>query len=193
MFVEQAKTVAELQDHYREVRSRLSNSKHQQPLPAKAKPMPALVFVGPNCDHHMQAWQYELMQRKIDRWRVLHTIKSPSDSSPQNSWPKISMAQQAQMILAEVARSHGFEAKEIVSIRRETSIVAARFEAIWRVYRATDWSLPQIGRFFGNRDHTSIMYAIATYEKRTFGADYKSHRLKPVIDHRAARANGGAA
>ena len=193
MFLEQAQTVAELQDHYRKVRQRLSNSLHQQPLPAKAKPVSAFTFIGPNCDHHMQAWQCELMQRKIDDWRLKHILAVQVDNSPDNNWPRIDAVRQANMIVEEVARVQNITALEMRSSRRAKCIVYARFEAIWRIYRATEWSLPQIGRFFGNRDHTSILHAIRAYEKRAFGADYKSHRLKPVIDHRAARANGGAA
>ena len=189
MFLEQAQTVAELQDHYRKVRNRLSNSNHQQPLPAKK----GSFSKGPYCNHHIHAWRYELLQRRIDKWKMLHCINISADNELENNWPKITMRKQSVMIVAEVAFVHGFDAIAIISNRRHKKLAAARFEAVWRVYRATDWSLPHIGQFFGNRDHTSIIHAIRSYEKRTFGADYKSHRLKPVIDHRAARAKGGAA
>jgi hypothetical protein len=46
--------------------------------------------------------------------------------------------------------------------------VAARFEAIVAVAQVRyAWSLPQLGRFFGDRDHTTILHAIRTQAVKT--------------------------
>lgn len=44
---------------------------------------------------------------------------------------------------------------------RLRKVVAARHEAIAEVCEARPhWSYPTVGRFFGNRDHTSVMHAL---------------------------------
>lgn len=70
-------------------------------------------------------------------------------------------------IIRLVAAEHGFTYDEVIGPRRQRELVAARFEAIHRVKSMRpDMSLPQLGRAFGGRDHTSILNAIRVYEKR---------------------------
>jgi hypothetical protein len=67
----------------------------------------------------------------------------------------------ARAILAEVAERHGVTVIDVIGPGRFKKIVAARYEAIG-IIAATHWhwSLPQLGRFFGGRDHTTIIHAI---------------------------------
>lgn len=50
---------------------------------------------------------------------------------------------------------------DILSSRRSRSVVQARHIAIWLARQTTLHSLPEIGRAFGDRDHTTVMHAIA--------------------------------
>jgi hypothetical protein len=68
-------------------------------------------------------------------------------------------------ITLEVCEKHQVGFNEIVSPRRDRAVVAARFEAMWRMTKETTMSLPAIGRRF-SRDHTSVIHAVREHEKR---------------------------
>jgi chromosomal replication initiation ATPase DnaA len=42
-------------------------------------------------------------------------------------------------------------------MRRQQRIVDARNEVYYRLRNETTWSFPSIGRFLGDRDHSSVM------------------------------------
>jgi chromosomal replication initiation ATPase DnaA len=67
-------------------------------------------------------------------------------------------------IIKEVAKKHGFSYNEMLSVRRPAALCRARQEAYWRCVRETRFSLPTIGRFFGNRDHSTILKGARIYE-----------------------------
>jgi len=75
-------------------------------------------------------------------------------------------------IAIDTARRHGLTLDDLQGPARFKNICAARFEAIWLIYqeRFPDgrrvYSLPQIGAFFGGRDHTTALNAIRRYEAR---------------------------
>jgi chromosomal replication initiation ATPase DnaA len=49
---------------------------------------------------------------------------------------------------------------------RAFAIAHPRQEAMWRMRQAGKWSLPQIGRFLGERDHTTVLSGIRAHQKR---------------------------
>ena len=69
-------------------------------------------------------------------------------------------------IVESVGARHDVTAAEILAQdgtpgARLRKVVAARHEAIAEVVEARPhWSYPTVGRFFGNRDHTSVMHAL---------------------------------
>jgi hypothetical protein len=85
-------------------------------------------------------------------------------STPQGP---IGMAETKQLVAA-IAKRHNVTFQDIMGPCRRAKIVAARFEAIVAVAQIRyTWSLPQIGRFFGDRDHTTILHAIRTQAVKT--------------------------
>jgi hypothetical protein len=85
-------------------------------------------------------------------------------STPQGP---VGMAETKQLVSA-IAKRHGVTFQDIMGPCRRAKIVAARFEAIVTVAQLRHtWSLPQIGRFFGDRDHTTILHAIRTQAVKT--------------------------
>lgn len=69
-------------------------------------------------------------------------------------------------IKAEVAAKHGVTINDLESQTRNQMICLARFEAMWRCRQETIASLPQIGRSFGNRDHTTVLHGIRRHQAR---------------------------
>lgn len=66
-----------------------------------------------------------------------------------------------QAVIDRVALEHNVTAIDIVSPKRHRNIVKARDQAILEVSTRWPWlSLPRLGRIFGNRDHTTILYSL---------------------------------
>ncbi|MGD9570512.1 MAG: chromosomal replication initiator protein DnaA [Thermoleophilia bacterium] len=65
-----------------------------------------------------------------------------------------------ELIQSEVCRSHSVTLAELTGDKRTRRIVQPRQIAMYLARELTDASLPQIGRAFGGRDHTTVMYAV---------------------------------
>lgn len=64
-------------------------------------------------------------------------------------------------LISSVAAKHGVPYDMITGASRASAVVAIRHEAMALVYqKRPDLSLPQIGKFFGGRDHTTILHAV---------------------------------
>jgi len=63
-------------------------------------------------------------------------------------------------IISAAAEHFGFSAHEIVSHRRQIEVIRARHVAMYLAREMTPMSLPDIGRRFGGRDHTTILHAV---------------------------------
>jgi len=70
-------------------------------------------------------------------------------------------------IVASVAKRFGQSPDEIRSGRRHASLVRARHLAMYLAKQLTKLSLSEIGRFFGNRDHSTVLHAIRKVEGET--------------------------
>ncbi|NGP19318.1 helix-turn-helix domain-containing protein [Devosia aurantiaca] len=68
-------------------------------------------------------------------------------------------------IVAEVAAEHGVAVKDILGRFRDSKVVTARHEAIWRIRQETRLSFPQIGQKF-SRDHSTIIHGYKQHERR---------------------------
>lgn len=58
------------------------------------------------------------------------------------------------------ARYFGVTQADIISQRQDRRTARARHVAMWLCRHDTGASLPKIGKAFGGRDHTSVLYAI---------------------------------
>jgi len=72
----------------------------------------------------------------------------------------------ARSMLLEVAQQTGLTIQEVIGQQRNPNVVAARHYLMWRLRRETTWSLPEIGRFLGGRDHTTVIHGIRKWEQR---------------------------
>ncbi|WP_341702598.1 helix-turn-helix domain-containing protein [Ferrovibrio sp.] len=68
-------------------------------------------------------------------------------------------------ILIEVCRERQARPEEIRGPRRFKELFIVRAEAMRRMHDEAGYSLPQIGRFFSGRDHTSVLNAVRRARK----------------------------
>jgi len=71
----------------------------------------------------------------------------------------------AQYIQETVAKYFNIDPKDLVGIKRSNDIVFPRQIAMYLCRVVPQLSLPQIGKDFGNRDHTTVMHACNKIEK----------------------------
>lgn len=72
--------------------------------------------------------------------------------------PTIDQVKRAVMQVFDVTKT------DLESARRSRSIAYPRQIAMYLCRKKTTRSLPQIGRYFGNRDHTTVLYAVRKLE-----------------------------
>jgi chromosomal replication initiator protein len=70
-------------------------------------------------------------------------------------------------IAAIVAKHYGLKISELRSSSRQRAVVSARSVAIYLARKITRASLDQIGRYFGGRDHTTMMHSCRKIEELT--------------------------
>jgi chromosomal replication initiator protein len=58
----------------------------------------------------------------------------------------------------------GLKQADLISERRNRSIARPRQAAMWLAKQLTTRSLPDIGRRFGGRDHTTVLHAVRRIE-----------------------------
>ena len=66
----------------------------------------------------------------------------------------------------EVARDYGVTVEELEGQGRTRSITVPRQDLMWRMVQAKRWSLPQIGRCLGGRDHTTVIHGVKAHQAR---------------------------
>ncbi len=81
-------------------------------------------------------------------------------------------------ILKVISRHYGISRGDILSQRRHRSVVWPRQIGMYLAKQLTSRSLPEIGRRFGNRDHTTVLHAIRKIEGEIGG----NARLKEEIE-----------
>ncbi len=64
-------------------------------------------------------------------------------------------------IQKQVSEHYNIRISEMSSVRRARNIARPRQVAMYLAKQLTSRSLPEIGRKFGNRDHTTVMHAVA--------------------------------
>ncbi len=81
-------------------------------------------------------------------------------------------------ILRVVSRHYGVSRTDLLSERRHRSVVLPRQVGMYLAKQLTSRSLPEIGRRFGNRDHTTVLHAI----RKIQGCVEADIQLKDEID-----------
>jgi chromosomal replication initiator protein len=92
-------------------------------------------------------------------------------------------------IQAVVASHYDVTRADICSARRMKEIVIPRQVAMYLAKELTPFSLPQLGRHFGGRDHTTILHGIRRIGAKVFADAGFAHE---VISLRATLESGEA-
>ena len=138
-------TLEELHAHYKAVRSRIEN-------PVKRVPAVRLVYPAP------APYPDPLDFMPVEAPPALLATIPAEDVPDMPETP-------AQTVLREVSEKHGLTVRQIQSVARLMPYVLARQEASYRLNKELGFSLAQIGRMLGKRDHTTVLNAIQRYKK----------------------------
>jgi chromosomal replication initiator protein len=68
------------------------------------------------------------------------------------------------MIQKTVAEHYNLKQADLISERRARAVARPRQVAMWLAKQITTRSLPDIGRRFGGRDHTTVLHAVRRIE-----------------------------
>ena len=115
-------------------------AEYSYPLVApKPEPLPETLRFDAGWD---SMWHYDLVSTRA---------KPPKEISVKH----------IQQVVAEHFR---VDVKDILAHRRTSDIVLPRHVAMYLTKKLTHRSLPEIGRLFGRRDHTTVLHAIKKIE-----------------------------
>jgi chromosomal replication initiator protein len=78
--------------------------------------------------------------------------------------PRSAQATSVEEIQQQVAERFGISRAELIGTSRAATPLRARQVAIYLTREMTDLSLPQIGRLYGGRDHTTVMNSLRRVE-----------------------------
>ena len=127
--------------------------------------------------------QLEGAVKKLKAYKLLQGT-SPSIVIAQNAIRDILNDSQpvpvtVERIIAEVGRTYGISPQDIRSTKRNAQISSARQISMYIVREITQMSMSTIGEEFGNRDHSTVVYATKQVEKRM---ERDSHYRETVED-----------
>ena len=103
--------------------------------------------------------------------KALSDVFAPSDVTP-------TMAD----VLRATAKHFGLETNDLTSKGRRQELVGPRQIAMYLIRDLTAHSFPEIGAFFGGRDHSTVLYAVKKINERI---DDDAELSKAVADIRA--------
>lgn len=94
-------------------------------------------------------------------------------------------------ILGVVANLSTISERVMKSARRTHAVVNARHVAVFLACEMTSASLPQIGRFMGGRDHTTIMHARRRIAEIMAGNDPQHDYVRELVERARAEIKRG--
>ena len=77
----------------------------------------------------------------------------------------------ARTIMNDVCTKYNITPMDMISHRRDVMTIIPRHEAQYKIKRYTLMSLPELGRIFGGRDHTTILHAVKLHAARMAAGD----------------------
>jgi chromosomal replication initiator protein len=84
-------------------------------------------------------------------------------------------------IITATAEYYKLSPDDITGIGRQQAVALARQIAMHICRELTDLSLPKIGMYFGNRDHTTVMYATKKISEQMRERRYVYNQVSEII------------
>ena len=94
---------------------------------------------------------------------LTHAVSASEELRPE-TWPDTACPRLSE-IQDAVCRWYRVSRTDMLSHRRERSVARPRQIGMYLARHLTTRSYPEIGRFFGKRDHTTAMHAARTIER----------------------------
>jgi chromosomal replication initiation ATPase DnaA len=69
-------------------------------------------------------------------------------------------------IITNIALEYGLTYEDLIGRSRFARIVRARHDAVHECWLRRRWSTPQIGKAFGDRDHTTVLHGVRAHRRR---------------------------
>ena len=142
----------------------------------KPTPQPVVVVI-------IKTPEKKLEQRIRDI--LLVATRPPSDDEERAFWRSAQTFMKGctsppipKRIIAECLLKHKIKYTDVASSRRNVKLVTCRQEICYRLKDETQYSLPQIGRLLGGRDHTTVLFAIKRHEHLIFGGPKPNRNRK---------------
>lgn len=157
--------------HYSAVRERIASAGLGRAAQIAAAELARLRAAAARAQEKIDAIN---LARRAERARIDAAMNPPPAARPIDSadfhgaMAKAAAAQvarnpflgSAREIQAAVALAYGIPLSEINSARRTANVVRPRHIAMYLTKTLTPKSLPEIGRRFGGRDHTTVLHAV---------------------------------
>lgn len=135
-----------------------ADSLRQQSREATAKMAAAFGVERPLTQEERLAKQLEETRHELRKARSRLEWMENKERTKEDLW-QVNSVQRAKYMLRYMSKVYGLTTDQIVSERRFKDIVRARQSLMWEMWKHLTWSLPRIGRFCGNRDHTTVLHA----------------------------------
>ncbi len=129
--------------------------------------------------------QLEGAIKKMNAYRMLEGMH-PSIGMAQNAIKDILSVQQpipitVEKIISEVARTYNVTPQEIKSTIRSSNISVSRKVCMYIIREVTGMSMEDIGKEFGGRDHSTVVYSINTIQKLIKNEQHTRETVEDII------------
>jgi hypothetical protein len=119
------------------------------PIAINPEPLAAALPIEADATDPLERW--------VDRQRTIHSPLKPLWFAIEAEIPSTPRIENIQAICAKHYRVSRLD---ILSARRTVNVVRPRQVAMYLAKTLTLKSLPEIGRRFGGRDHTTVLHAV---------------------------------
>jgi hypothetical protein len=148
------------QAHYKAVRERLYNPPNRRDEPKPPPPAPPVVDV----EALVQA-----VKAGRDLINVTRLAVTEMDCERQAQQLHLDRPAIIRRVIREVCDETGYTPEDLFGDQRYVPLVRARQAAYARVFDEAKIGLSHIGRIFGNRDHTTILWGIKQHKAKQSG------------------------